>query len=187
MTSSLRITPLDLPEIQLIEPVFYMDERGWFGEVYQQRLFAKAGIQSSFVQDNQFYSEQPYTLRGLHYQIAPFEQAKLIRVLRGRALVVALDIRKGSASFGRHVARDISAMGGEQLYIPVGFADGICSLEAQTEILCRVDGFYDPAAERGINWRDPALGIKWPVPLGKAVISPRDVDWPMLAEQSDLL
>ncbi|MBP7669800.1 MAG: dTDP-4-dehydrorhamnose 3,5-epimerase [Ferrovibrio sp.] len=187
MTALLDVVSLALPGVKLIRPTFFMDERGYFGEVFQTSRFAAAGVDTVFVQDNQIYSEKRFTLRGLHYQSPPAAQAKLVRALRGRAYVVAVDIRRGSPSFGQHVGQEISAMGGEQLFIPAGFADGFLTLDPQTEMLFRVDQFYDPASERGVNWRDPALGIKWPVPLGQAVLSVRDVEELMLAEQPDLL
>ncbi len=187
MTVLLDVASLALPEVKLLRPAFFMDERGYVGEVFQTSRFAAAGVDAVFVQDTQIYSEQRFTLRGLHYQARPAAQAKLVRVLRGRAYVVALDIRRDSPSFGQHVAQEISGMGGEQLYLPAGFADGFLTLEPQTELLCRVDVFYDREAERGINWRDPALGIKWPVPAGQAVLAVRDIEELMLAEQPDLL
>lgn len=176
----------ELPEIIEIRPTVYMDERGWFSEIYNQRVFAKAGITVAFVQDNQSYSEKAGTVRGLHYQLLPSSQAKLVRVLRGSAVSVIVDIRRSSSTFGRHAKVQLSAAAGNQVFVPTGFAHGFCTTEPQTEVFYKASAFYDPQLERGINWADPALRIAWPVLPKAAVLSPKDIEHPMLADQPDL-
>lgn len=181
-----NIRQLEIPDIIEIVPTVYMDERGWFSEIYNQRVFSRYGIDVTFVQDNQSYSEKPGTVRGLHYQLPPSSQAKLVRVLRGRALSVVVDIRRSSPTFGRHVKIELSAGAGNQVFVPTGFAHGFCTLDPQTEVFYKASAFFDPETERGINWADPALGIAWPVKPAAATLSPKDVDHPMFAEQPDL-
>lgn len=184
--SALRVTPLAIPDVLMLWPAIFMDQRGWFSEVYNSKSFAAAGVSGNFPQDNQSYSEKKGTVRGLHYQIGSAAQAKLVRVLRGRSVSVVVDIRRSSPTFGRHVMAKLSAIDGNQLFIPVGFAHGFCTLEPQTEVFYKASSFYAPGAERGINWRDPTLGIPWPVEPADAVLSPKDIDNPMLADQPDL-
>jgi dTDP-4-dehydrorhamnose 3,5-epimerase len=167
-------------------PATFMDERGWFSESFNARNFAAIGIQEEFVQDNHSYSEKQGTVRGMHYQLPPNAQAKLIRALRGSVLSIAVDIRRSSPAFGQHVAVKLDARAGNQLYIPAGFAHGFCTLEPQVEVLYKASAFYAPASERGINWKDPRLKLPWPVEGKNAVLSPKDVQAPMLAEQPDL-
>jgi len=186
MAMPIRVNQLAIPDLIEIEPATFMDERGWFSETYSQRTYARLGIDAVFVQDNHSYSEKAGTVRGLHYQMQPSAQAKLIRVLRGRAVSVAVDIRRSSPTFGRHAKIELSGGQANQVYIPAGFAHGFCTLEPQTEVFYKASTFYDPANERGINWKDPALGIDWPVRAADAVLSPKDIEHPMLAEQPDL-
>lgn len=184
--SSLHVTPLAIPDVLLLRPAVFMDQRGWFSEVFNSKTFAAAGVTVSFPQDNQSYSEKQGTVRGLHYQIGSAAQAKLVRVLRGRSVSVVVDIRRSSPTFGQHVMAKLSAMDANQLYIPVGFAHGFCTIEPQTEVFYKASTFYAPGAERGINWCDPKLGIPWPVKPVDAVLSPKDIENPMLADQPDL-
>lgn len=174
------------PEVVEYAPKVFRDDRGWFVEAYNPAALAKAGIVAGFMQDNHSYSVSVGTVRGLHYQLAPTEQAKLVRVARGRILDVVVDIRRGSPTFGRHMAVELSAAGFQQIFVPHGFAHGFVTLEPDTEVLYKVDAPYDPARERGILWNDPDLGIEWPLPSEGAVLSAKDIVHPRLADQPDL-
>lgn len=172
--------PLDgLPGVVLIEPARHGDDRGWFAEVYKRSEFAANGIAADFNQDNHSLSAEKGTLRGLHFQIAPFAQGKLIRVAAGEIYDVAVDIRKGSATFGRWVSTTLSATTGAMLWIPEGFAHGFQTLTPHTEIIYKTTMEYSPPHERGLRWDDPALVIPWPVP--DPVLAPRDRGWPLLS------
>lgn len=160
----------------------FADARGVFVETYSRRDFTALGIAEEFVQDNQSLSTQAGTIRGLHFQVAPAAQAKLVRVLRGRILDVAVDLRSGSATYGRHVSAELSAENGLMLYVPVGFAHGFCTLEPNTEVAYKVTSLYAPDCDRGLAWDDPALGIDWPVARDAAVLSDKDRRHPRLAE-----
>lgn len=160
----------------------FADARGVFVETYSRRDFTALGIAEEFVQDNQSLSTQAGTIRGLHFQVAPAAQAKLVRVLRGRILDVAVDLRSGSATYGRHVSAELSAENGLMLYVPVGFAHGFCTLEPNTEVAYKVTSLYAPDCDRGLAWDDPALGIDWPVARAAAVLSDKDRRHPRLAE-----
>ncbi|MFS8636624.1 MAG: dTDP-4-dehydrorhamnose 3,5-epimerase [Gemmatimonadota bacterium] len=176
-----------IPDVKEIVPVRYGDERGFLSEVYQRDAFAAAGIDIEFVQENHSYSARRGTVRGLHFQIPPRAQAKLVRVARGAILDVAVDIRPGSPTFGRHVAVVLSAENWKQLYIPVGFAHGFCTLEPDTEVIYKLSDVYAPELERGLLWNDPALGIEWPVSEAEAILSPKDRTHPRLSELEELV
>jgi dTDP-4-dehydrorhamnose 3,5-epimerase len=178
----MRVTPTDLPDVKLLAPKKFEDARGFFVETYSRRALAAHGIDAEFVQDNLSLSRPVGTVRGLHFQIAPFAQAKLIQVLRGRILDVAVDIRAGSPSFGRHVAVTLSADAPVQMLVPVGFAHGFCTLEPDTEVMYKVSAFYSREHEMGLQWNDPALGIAWPVSPERAVLSDKDARNPVLAD-----
>lgn len=150
------------------------DERGNFAVLYELDAAKSAGITKPFVQDNYSFSEQEGTVRGLHLQLPPFEQGKLIRVLRGAIFDVFVDVRPESATFGRHSSVALSTYDDQQLWLPRGFAHGFCTLEAGTELLYKVDAPYRPDLERSLAWDDPTLGIKWPVPADRAVLSDKD-------------
>jgi dTDP-4-dehydrorhamnose 3,5-epimerase len=182
----LSIQETDLPGVRILTPRRLGDERGYFAETYHRRRFEESGITGDWVQENHAASTAVGTVRGLHYQLPPFAQAKLIRVTRGAALDVVLDIRRGSPTFGRHVAVELRAGDGRQLMVPAGFAHGYCTLEPDTEILYRVDAYYSPDHERGIRWDDPALGIDWPVTAADVVLSDKDRGLPPLHRQPDL-
>jgi dTDP-4-dehydrorhamnose 3,5-epimerase len=181
----LDIQPLFLPGVKLIRSVRFSDRRGYFAETFVHRDFAAAGIGNQFIQDNQSLSTTVGTIRGLHFQAPPFAQAKLIRVLRGKVFDVVVDLRRSSASYGQHLAIELSAERGDQLFIPTGFAHGCCSLEPDTELFYKVDALYSPAHDRGVNWADPILGIEWPVCLDTAVLSEKDRKLPMLKDLPD--
>jgi dTDP-4-dehydrorhamnose 3,5-epimerase len=178
----LRVEPTALPDVKIVNPQRIGDQRGFFSETYNRQRFAEAGIDVEFVQDNHSLSAVPGTVRGLHFQSEPFAQAKLVRVVRGRILDVAVDIRRSSPTFGKHVAVELSAENGLQLLVPVGFAHGFCTLEPDTEIVYKVSGYYSAAHDHGLRWNDPALGIDWPVAPANAVLSDKDKKQPLLAE-----
>lgn len=163
-----------IPDVKLIRMRRHLDERGFFSETYSARSLAAAGITCTFVQDNHSYSAQAGTVRGLHFQIPPHAQAKLVRVVRGAVLDVAVDLRIGSPTFGRHVAATLSATEWNMLFIPEGFAHGFCTLTPDTEVIYKASRFYEPTHDRGIAWDDPVLGIDWPVAPGRAVVSEKD-------------
>jgi dTDP-4-dehydrorhamnose 3,5-epimerase len=178
----LDVTSLSLPDVKLIRSARISDARGFFAETYVHRDFATAGIADEFVQDNQSLSVSAGTVRALHFQIPPFAQAKLVRVLRGKILDVVVDLRRSSVTFGKHLAVELSAEGGEQLYVPIGFAHGFCTLVPDTEVFYKVNNVYSPSHDSGLNWSDPALGIRWPVSKTQAILSEKDRALPLLNE-----
>jgi dTDP-4-dehydrorhamnose 3,5-epimerase len=182
----LEIAETEIPGVRVLRVRRLGDARGFFAETWSRDRFHGAGIDVEWVQENHAMSAAAGTVRGFHYQIAPAAQAKLIRVVRGAALDVAVDLRRGSPTFGRHIAIELSAENFRQLLIPSGFAHGYCTLKPNTEILYKVDHVYAPDTERGIRWDDPALGIDWPVKPQEAVLSEKDRGLPMLADQPDL-
>ncbi len=175
-----------IPDVKIVVPQRIGDARGFFSEVWNARDFASAGIGARFVQDNHVRSPHKGTLRGLHYQIDPAAQGKLLRVTRGAVFDVAVDIRRGSPTFGRYADAVLSADNWRQLWIPPGFAHGYCTLEDGTEVQYKVTGYYSPAHDRGIAWDDRELTISWPVTRESVILSERDRKWPRLAEQPDL-
>jgi dTDP-4-dehydrorhamnose 3,5-epimerase len=175
-------TPTDLPGVLLVVPARFRDARGDFCETYREDRFREAGIEARFVQDNHARSREAGTVRGLHFQAPPHAQAKLVRVVRGRVFDVAVDIRTGSPTYGRWTARELTAEGGEQLFVPRGFAHGYCTLEPGTEVAYKVDGYYAPASDRGLLWSDPGLAIPWPVAPGDALLSDKDRSLPALSD-----
>jgi dTDP-4-dehydrorhamnose 3,5-epimerase len=178
----MEVISLAIADVKLIRPRRFSDPRGFFAETFSRRRFAEAGLTADFVQDNHSLSRPAGTVRGLHFQRAPFGQAKLLRVLRGAVFDVALDIRPGSPTYGAHAAVELSADGGEMILVPEGFAHGFCTLKPDTEVLYKVSRDYAPQHEGGIRWNDPALGIAWPVTEAEAVLSDRDRKWPLLSE-----
>jgi len=173
---------LAIPDLIEISPKRYGDHRGFFSETWSAAAFAELGIDIAFVQDNHSLSAAPGVLRGLHYQLPPFAQAKLVRVTRGAAYDVAVDIRHGSPTFGRHAAVTLSAEAWNQILIPEGFAHGLLTLEPNTEVQYKVSAPYAPDHERAIAWDDADLGIPWPA-LGSApTLSEKDARAPRLAD-----
>lgn len=161
--------------VREIVPRRFGDARGSLAETWQRERFRALVDDVDFVQDNQSYSAEVHVLRGLHLQLAPHAQAKLVRVLKGSVFDVAVDVRPGSASFGRWVACVLSAAAFNQLYIPKGFAHGFLTLEPDVEVLYKASDYYAPDCERGIAWNDPALAIAWPLPAGCVpVLSAKD-------------
>ena len=176
---SVEKTPL-AGVLQII-PHRFEDSRGHFCETYNRQAFEGIGVKCEFIQDNQSLSRPAKTVRGLHFQIPPFAQAKLIRALRGAIFDVAVDIRRGSDTYGQSFGATLSAENGYQLFVPEGFAHGFCTLERETEVLYKVNAPYSRDHERGLKWNDPALGIVWPIDESEAVILDRDRDLPSLA------
>lgn len=182
----LQVEDASIPAVKIVTPKRHGDARGFFSETYNKAAFEAAGLALEFVQDNHAFSAAVGTLRGLHFQLPPFAQDKLLRVARGRILDVAVDIRRSSPTFGRHVAVELSADNWRQLLVPVGFAHGYVTLEPDTEVLYKTTNFYSPAHDRGLAWDDPAIGIDWRLPAGGPQLSEKDKRWPRLAEASEL-
>jgi dTDP-4-dehydrorhamnose 3,5-epimerase len=174
-------TRLSIPDIVEVKPSKSGDHRGYFSEVFKRAAFEAEGLHADWVQDNQSLSSEPGTVRGLHFQAPPFAQAKLIRVLRGEVYDVAVDIRKGSPTFGNWVGVEVSAQRWNQLFIPAGFAHGFMTLTADVEVLYKVDAPYSRESEGALLWSDPDLGIAWPRG-GDVVISDKDAAAPRFAD-----
>jgi dTDP-4-dehydrorhamnose 3,5-epimerase len=172
----------NLPGVLLLKPRYFHDARGYFVETYNTRSAGQAGLATAFVQDNQALSRRRGTVRALHFQVPPKVQAKLVRVLRGSIYDVAVDLRLGSPSYGKWVAATLTAQGGEQIFVPRGFAHGYCTIEDNTEVAYKVDDYYAPECEQGLTWDDPALGIGWPVSPADAVLSDKDRKLPGFAD-----
>jgi len=181
----LEVRALDIPDIKIISPKKHGDARGFFSETYSKRDFAEAGIHLDFVQDNHSLSPQVGTLRGLHYQGHPFAQDKLVRVVSGRILDVAVDVRRNSPTFGKWVAAEISAGEWNQILIPIGFAHGICTLEPDTQLIYKVTNYYAPQHDFGIRWNDQDLNIKWPFPDDRLILSEKDSKQPFFKNVSN--
>jgi dTDP-4-dehydrorhamnose 3,5-epimerase len=158
------------------------DHRGYFMETYSERDFRAVGVDEVFVQDNQSLSAEAGTLRGMHFQLRPRAQAKLVRVLRGSILDIVVDIRRGSSSFGQHVAVELTAKGAQQFYVPVGFAHGFVTLEPDTEVAYKVTDYYAPEQDRGLAWDDADLALPWPELPGGPVLSDKDQRQPRLRD-----
>jgi dTDP-4-dehydrorhamnose 3,5-epimerase len=176
------VEPTALPDVMLVTPRRFLDGRGFFSETWNQSRFAEAGIRGPFVQDNHAMSADRGVIRGLHLQITPNAQGKLVRVVRGSIWDVAVDIRPGSATYGRHASAVLSAENWRQLWIPDGFLHGYCTLEADTEVIYKVTAPWDRQAERGVIWNDPALAVPWPIDAADAILSDKDRLLPRLAE-----
>ncbi len=174
------IESTEIPDVKIVTPRRFSDERGFFSEVFSARAFEQVENRP-FVQDNHSWSAHPYTIRGLHFQIAPRAQGKLVRVSRGRVLDVAVDIRRSSPTFGKHVAVELSAENWRQLWVPTGFAHGFCSLEPDSEVLYKVTDYYSAEHDFGLAFDDPKLGIEWPIASDQAILSDKDRKHPRLA------
>jgi dTDP-4-dehydrorhamnose 3,5-epimerase len=167
-----RVT--NITGVQLLKPRYFYDSRGHFVETYNKRSARELGLVARFVQDNESLSVRQGTIRGLHFQTPPKSQAKLVRVLRGSIYDVAVDLRVGSPSYGRWAADTLTADGGEQFFVPRGFAHGFCTLEPNTVVAYKVDNYYAPECDRGLAWDDPTLAINWPVSSENAALSDKD-------------
>jgi dTDP-4-dehydrorhamnose 3,5-epimerase len=165
-----------------LKPKKFGDERGFFSQTYSRSEMAEAGFERLFVQDNHSMSAVKGTVRGLHFQAPPRAQDKLLRVVHGAILDVAVDIRMGSPTYGESVAVELSAENGLQLLVPMGFAHGFQTLTDRAEVLYKVTDDYAPEAEGGLLWSDPALGLQWPISASEATVNARDQAWPTLAE-----
>ena len=178
----MQITALAIPEVKLLTPIKFGDDRGFFSETWSRRVFAAHGLVAEFVQDNHSLSRTKGVVRGLHFQTPPHAQDKLVRVSRGSILDVAVDIRSGSPTFGQHVTAELSARNWSQLWVPKGFAHGFVTLEPDTEVVYKVTADYAPDCDRGMAWDDPDLAIAWPVTAATAHLSPKDTTHPRLKD-----
>jgi dTDP-4-dehydrorhamnose 3,5-epimerase len=170
----MKVERLNIPDVILVTPPRYGDHRGFFSEVFKLHDFAAAGIDVPFVQDNQSLSAERGTIRGLHCQVDPYPQGKLVRVVKGAIWDVAVDIRMGSPTYGQWAAAELSAENWSQLWVPAGFLHGFCTLLPDTEVLYKVTDRYSKESERGVVWNDPTLNLPWPVEPGAAVLSEKD-------------
>ena len=170
--------------VKLIRPERFGDDRGWFCETYNRERYAGLGIDAVFVQDNHSMSRDVGTLRGLHWQAPPHAQDKLVRCVRGAIWDVAVDARRGSPTFGRWVAAELSATNGHQLFVPVGFAHGFVTIEPDTEVMYKVSAYYAPEAEGGAIWSDPGLALSWPLAGREPVLSVKDKLLPTFSDQT---
>lgn len=178
----MKVESLAIAGVKLITPPRFNDPRGFFSETWKQGAFADAGILETFIQDNHAVSTGIGVLRGLHCQVGPNAQGKLVRCIRGAIYDVAVDARQGSPTFGQYVGAEISADNWTQIWVPVGFLHAYCTLTAETEVIYKVTGAYDKAAERGVIWNDPDIGIAWPVPADKVILSDKDKVLPRLRD-----
>jgi dTDP-4-dehydrorhamnose 3,5-epimerase len=178
----LTVTPTDIPAVKIVEPKRIGDARGYFCESWNKQRFLQHGLDFDFVQDNESLSAEVGTIRGLHFQKAPNAQDKLVRVLAGRILDVAVDLRRGSPSYGKYVAVELSAANGRQLLIPIGFAHGLCTLEPNTIVAYKVTGYYSPADDLGLAFDDPDIAIAWPIDPAHVQLSDKDRKLPRLRD-----
>ena len=177
----MSFNPTDIPGLLIFEPKVFEDSRGYFFESYNEKSFQQEGINIKWIQDNQSSSSYG-VIRGLHYQLNPHAQTKLIRVLQGTILDVAVDIRKGSPTFGRSFSVELSGSNNKQLFIPMGFAHGFSVLSEKAVVLYKCDAFYNKESEGGICYNDPVLSIDWKIPADKAIISEKDIQLPALKD-----
>ncbi|MBM4764480.1 dTDP-4-dehydrorhamnose 3,5-epimerase [Bacillus sp. B15-48] len=174
----MNIIPTKFQDVLLLEPIVYEDERGFFYESYNEKVYKEIGMNLNFIQDNHSLSKKAGTIRGMHFQLNPKAQTKLVRVTRGAIYDVAVDIRKGSPTYGEWEAFILTAENKLQLLIPQGFAHGFCTLVENTEVQYKVDHLFSPQHDRGIIWNDPAIGIKWP--KSNPILSEKDKNHPIL-------
>lgn len=171
-----------MPTVRLIKPRRFEDDRGWFSETYNTRAYAAFGLGDVFVQDNHSLSRPVGTVRGLHFQTPDFAQAKLVRCVRGAIFDVAVDVRRGSPTYGQHVSAELTADNGAQLYVPVGFAHAFMTLEPDTEVIYKVTAFYAPQCDGGLRYDDRDIAVPWPLPADQAILSPKDAVLPLLRD-----
>jgi dTDP-4-dehydrorhamnose 3,5-epimerase len=175
----MKIESTNIEGVLIMTPNIFRDERGYFAETYRQDVLDNLSVDISFIQDNQALSIRAGVVRGLHFQTPPFAQAKLVRALRGRIVDVAVDMRKGSPTFGQHVAIELSAENMKQLLIPEGFAHGYLTLEPNVEIAYKVSARYSPAHDHGVFWADPSLDLPWGIDPQDAILSEKDKKLPL--------
>ncbi len=178
----MNVEQLAVPGVLLLTPPRFRDPRGFFSETWNQTRFADAGIAGPFIQDNHALSNGRGVVRGLHCQIGPNAQGKLVRVVRGAIWDVAVDVRRDSPTYGQHAAAELSAENWSQLWCPPGFLHGYCTLTRDTEVIYKVTAPYDRAAERGVIWNDPDLKLPWPIAAGEALLSDKDLVLPRLKD-----
>ena len=177
-TEAMHVESLAIPEVKLLVPKKHGDQRGFFSEVYNKAAFAAVGIDIEFLQDNHSRSAERGTVRGLHYQAPPFAQDKLVRVISGAVFDVAVDIRRGSPTYGHHIGVELSAAAWSQLFVPIGFAHGFMTLEPNTEVIYKVSAHYAPDHDFGVLWKDQDLDVVWPMSQADAILSDRDREQP---------
>lgn len=180
----MQIIETKIPGLLIIEPKVFSDDRGYFYETFQNRRYKESGIDAEFIQDNEAYSGYG-VVRGLHYQLAPYSQAKLVRVIQGTVYDVAMDIRKGSPTFGQWVGIELSETNKRQFFVPKGFAHGYSVISKSAIFSYKCDNLYHPQSERGININDPSLDINWMIPENEMIISPKDLVLPIF-EQAEI-
>src|SRR5258708_4502557 len=180
----MKIERLEIPDILLVTPARHNDPRGFFSETFRADALLVSGVEAAFVQDNHVLSKQKGVLRGLHYQLPPHAQGKLVRCSRGAILDVGVDIRAGSPTFGRHAAVELSAANWRQLWLPPGLAHGYVTLTDDCEVIYKVTDYYAPDCDRGIAWDDPDLAIDWRLSAGDVVLSDKDRKQPRLKDVS---
>lgn len=178
----MEVETTDLDGVLILSPKRYQDDRGFFSEVYNKQALKEVGIEDDFVQDNHSLSRPKGTVRGMHFQIPPHAIAKLVRVTSGAILDVAVDIRKGSPTYGEYVTVELSSDNWKQIYVPIGFAHGFCTLEPDTEVAYKVTDYWSPDIDRGLAWDDPDIGINWPVTADQAILSDKDRSQPKMAD-----
>lgn len=178
----MEVVSLEIPDVKIVRPKKFGDSRGFFSETYNRRVFEDHGISLDFVQDNHSLSGETGVLRGLHFQTPPYAQDKLVRVVSGSILDVAVDLRKDSPTFGKYVSAKISADEWNQILVPIGFAHGIVTLEPMTQLIYKVTNFYSPENDKGIRWNDPDLGIDWPFTAEELTLSDKDKNQPFLKD-----
>lgn len=174
----LKVQSLEIAGVKLLTPVRYSDDRGFFSETWNAERYRAAGIEADFVQDNHSLSLQAGTIRGLHFQAPPFAQAKLLRVLRGAIIDVAVDVRKNSPTYGEWVKAELSAENGVQIFVPRGFLHGFATLTPDTEIAYKVDNYYSKECDGAVLWNDPELAIDWGTDMADAKLSQKDANAP---------
>lgn len=181
----MQVEDTAIPAVKIITPKRFGDLRGYFCELHNEAAWSRAGLSYRFVQDNCSLSKPVGTLRGLHFQTAPFAQDKLVQALRGGILDVAVDLRRLSPTYGQHVAVELTAENGRQLLVPIGFAHGFCTLEPDTLVVYKVTAPYSAPNDGGVLWNDPRLAIPWPVSASAAVLSDKDKLLPTLDKLAD--
>jgi dTDP-4-dehydrorhamnose 3,5-epimerase len=181
----MKAVETEIPDVKVVRTDRHEDRRGSFSEEYHRLKYAELGIDTLFVQDNQSVSLHAGTVRGLHFQVPPFAQAKLVRVVSGAILDVVIDIRRGSSDFGKHVSVCLGADSGEQIFVPEGFAHGFCTLTPNTVVVYKVSHYYARNQEAGILWNDPDLQIAWPVQDSEALLSAKDRELPRFRDIAD--